>query len=101
MTPSPSCRRASFWLKLQRAAEAIQESPQSICAGVYRSRRLLRRRTCRQRALLRELASLMLSMRFPIRRLLARLGGDEFDLLLPGCNSDSARFVVNAAYQHR
>ncbi len=25
---------------------------------------------------------------------LARLGGDEFGLLLPDCNSDSARFIV-------
>lgn len=43
-------------------------------------------------ALLRELASLMLSM-LRTSDVLARLGGDEFGLLLPDCNIESARFI--------
>ncbi|POT59618.1 diguanylate cyclase [Citrobacter amalonaticus] len=43
-------------------------------------------------ALLRELASLMLSM-LRSSDVLARLGGDEFGLLLPECNIESARFI--------
>ena len=44
-------------------------------------------------ALLRELASLMLSM-LRSSDVLARLGGDEFGLLLPDCNVESARFIA-------
>lgn len=43
-------------------------------------------------ALLRELASLMLSM-LRTSDVLARLGGDEFGLLLPDCNLESARTI--------
>jgi diguanylate cyclase len=44
-------------------------------------------------ALLRELASLMLSM-LRTSDILARLGGDEFGLLLPDCNIESARYIA-------
>ncbi|MFY9995193.1 MAG: diguanylate cyclase [Leclercia sp.] len=44
-------------------------------------------------ALLRELSSLMLSM-LRSSDMLARLGGDEFGLLLPDCNTESARYIV-------
>jgi diguanylate cyclase (GGDEF)-like protein/PAS domain S-box-containing protein len=43
-------------------------------------------------ALLREIASLMLSM-LRSTDILARLGGDEFGLLLPDCNVESARYI--------
>lgn len=43
--------------------------------------------------LLRELASLMLSM-LRFSDVLARFGGDEFGLLLLDCNVESARFIV-------
>ncbi|MBS1205047.1 MAG: diguanylate cyclase [Proteobacteria bacterium] len=42
--------------------------------------------------LLREIASLMLSM-LRSTDILARLGGDEFGLLLPDCNVESARYI--------
>ena len=51
-------------------------------------------------ALLRELASLMLSM-LRSSDVLARLGGDEFGLLLPDCNVESARFYRYTHYQCR
>jgi diguanylate cyclase (GGDEF)-like protein/PAS domain S-box-containing protein len=44
-------------------------------------------------ALLRELSSLMLSM-LRSTDVLARLGGDEFGLLLPDCNTESARYIA-------
>ena len=44
-------------------------------------------------ALLRELSSLMLSM-LRSTDVLARLGGDEFGLLLPECNTESARYIA-------
>lgn len=44
-------------------------------------------------ALLRELSSLMLSM-LRSTDMLARLGGDEFGLLLPDCNTESARYIA-------
>jgi len=44
-------------------------------------------------ALLREIASLMLSM-LRSTDILARLGGDEFGLLLPDCNVESARYLA-------
>ena len=44
-------------------------------------------------ALLRELASLMLTM-LRSSDVLARLGGDEFGLLLPDCNIESARYIA-------
>lgn len=44
-------------------------------------------------ALLRELASLMLSL-LRSSDVLARLGGDEFGLLLPDCNVESARYIA-------
>lgn len=44
-------------------------------------------------ALLREIASLMLSM-LRSTDILARLGGDEFGLLLPDCNVESARYIA-------
>ena len=44
-------------------------------------------------ALLRELASLMLTM-LRSSDVLARLGGDEFGLLLPDCNLESARYIA-------
>ena len=55
-------------------------------------------------ALLRELASLMLSM-LRTSDVLARLGGDEFGLLLPDCNIESARFIsgriINAINEYQ
>lgn len=55
-------------------------------------------------ALLRELASLMLSM-LRSSDVLARLGGDEFGLLLPDCNIESARFIsgriIRAINEHQ
>ncbi len=49
-------------------------------------------------ALLRELASLMLSM-LRTSDVLARLGGDEFGLLLPDCNLESARTISGRLIQ--
>ncbi len=49
-------------------------------------------------ALLRELASLMLSM-LRTGDFLARLGGDEFGLLLPDCSADNARHISERIIQ--
>lgn len=89
--------RASFEKQLQQRLQTIQESPQHHALVFIDLDRFKAVNDSAGHAagdaLLRELASLMLSM-LRSGDLLARLGGDEFGLLLPDCNSDSARFIV-------
>ncbi|EAP3864653.1 diguanylate cyclase [Salmonella enterica] len=89
--------RASFEKQLQQRLQTIQESPQHHALVFIDLDRFKAVNDSAGHAagdaLLRELASLMLSM-LRSGDLLARLGGDEFGLLLPDCNSDSARFIA-------
>ncbi|VEA46481.1 PAS domain-containing protein [Salmonella enterica subsp. arizonae] len=89
--------RASFEKQLQQRLQTIQESPQHHALVFIDLDRFKAVNDSAGHAagdaLLRELASLMLSM-LRSGDLLARLGGDEFGLLLPDCNSDSACFTV-------
>lgn len=89
--------RASFEKRLQQRLQTIQEPPQHHALVFIDLDRFKAVNDSAGHAagdaLLRELASLMLSM-LRSGDLLARLGGDEFGLLLPDCNSDSARFIA-------
>lgn len=89
--------RASFEKRLQQRLQTIQASPQHHALVFIDLDRFKAVNDSAGHAagdaLLRELASLMLSM-LRSGDLLARLGGDEFGLFLPDSHSDSARFIA-------